>query len=109
MKFLTQLIQIPLDGFTILGFAYHYKKPSGMEAPYAVWQENGEASFHSDNQKSERALEGVIDFYTLAENDPKLDEIEAVLVDMGATWELTSVQHESESNLNHYSWDWSVS
>lgn len=73
-----------------------------------VWQEQAESSFHSNNSKSERALEGVCDFYTLEENDSKIDEIENALEGMGASWQLTSVQFESESELIHFSWDWSV-
>ena len=53
-------------------------------------------------------VEGVIDFYTLKELDPKLDEIEEALQGMGATWELDSVQFEPDSRLIHFSWSWKV-
>lgn len=108
MKSLTSLIQIPRDEFAKLSYCYHYNKPTSVQAPYAVWAEDGEKSFHSDNSKSERSLEGVIDFYTLTECDPKLDEIENALIAMKASWSLTSVMHEDETNLNHFSWEWSV-
>lgn len=108
MKYLTNLIQIPKDEFKKLSYCYHYNKPASVKAPYAVWTELGEKSFHSDNEKSERALEGVVDFYSTKESDPKLDEVEAALVKMGAAWTLSSVMFESESNLIHHTWNFSV-
>lgn len=109
MKSLTQLIAIPKSEFSKLSYCYHYLAPASQTAPYAVWQEQDETSFNADNKKGERSLEGVIDFYTLKESDAKLDEIENALVAMGAAWQLTSVMYESETNLIHFSWDWSVS
>lgn len=108
MKSLTSLISLPLQAFQSLSYSYHYEKPASASAPYMVWQEGGENSFHSDNSKSERALEGICEFFTQTECDPKLDEIEEALEGMGASWMLTAVQFESESELIHYSWDWSV-
>lgn len=108
MKSLTNLIKIPRDEFAKLNYCFHYEKPASKKAPYAVWQEQQESSFHSDNSKSERALEGVIDFYTLNEDDSKVDEIESALINIGASWSLTSVMFESETNLIHFTWDWSV-
>ena len=108
MKYLTNLLLIPKDEFKKLSYCYHYNKPASVKAPYAVWQEQGEKSFNSDNQKSERSLEGVVDFYSTTESDSKLDEIEQALVNMGASWSLTSVMFESESNLIHFTWNFSV-
>ena len=108
MKYLTSLLQIPKDELSKLSYCYHYQKPVSVKAPYCVWQELGETNFHSDNQKSERALEGVVDFYSKTESDPKLDEIEGALVKMGAAWSLTSVMYESESSLIHHTWNFSV-
>lgn len=108
MRSLTSLLGLPLQAFQALNYSYHYEKPASVQAPYMVWQEQAESSFHSNNSKSERALEGVCEFYTQTESDPKLDEIENALEGMGASWQLTSVQFESESELIHFSWDWSV-
>jgi len=108
MKSLTSLLAEPISIFGLLGFAYHYFKPATVEAPYAVWAEINEESFNSDNAKSERQLNGTIDFYSLTEADEKLDEIEIALASLGATWTLSSVQFEEDTNLIHTSWDWSV-
>jgi hypothetical protein len=109
MKSLTSLLTIPYDGLKALSYVFHYEKPADYEAPYAVWQETGESDFASDNRKSERALEGVIDFYTQTENDSKLDEIEGKLELMGAGWSLTSISYEEQTQLIHFHWEWSVS
>jgi hypothetical protein len=108
MKSLTNLINIPLTEFGKLDFTYHYLKPERVLAPYAVWQEQSEKDFHSDNSKSERVLEGIIDFYTLIENDPKLDLIEEAMETIQATWALVTVLYENETKLIHYSWEWSI-
>ena len=108
MKSLTELLSVPISIFEPLGFVYHYFKPAEVEAPYAVWAEINEDSFNADNAKSERQLNGTIDFYSLEEADSKLDEIEGALASMGATWTLSSVQFEEDTNLIHTSWDWSV-
>ncbi len=108
MKSLTSLLSEPITVFGQLGFVYHYHKPDATQAPYAVWTETDEESFNADNAKSERQLNGTIDFYSLTEADSKLDEIETALAKLGATWTLASVQFEEDTNLIHTSWDWSV-
>lgn len=108
MMYLTSMMAKPLSGFGELDFCYHYTKGASTVVPYAVWQERGESDFHSDNSKSERALEGVIDYFTLNECDTNADSIESALVHMGASWSLSSVAFEDETNLIHLHWDWSV-
>lgn len=108
MKSLTSLLAIPYDGLKSLNYVFHYEKPAGFEPPYAVWQESGESDFSSNNRKGERILEGVIDFYTLEENDSKLDEIEGKLELMGAAWSLSSISYENDTSLIHFHWEWSV-
>ena len=108
MKLLTKLLEEPIVAFKDLNYVFHYNKPANTTAPYAVWIEQAEESFNSDNQKAERSLTGVLDFYTQTECDPKLDELETALASMGATWTLSSVQYEEDTLLIHFSWDWSV-
>lgn len=112
MMLLTQLLEIPFTTFGEIEDVniYHYRKPSTVKAPYAVWQEENDDSFYSDNGKSERSLNGILDYYTTVNNDidPNLDTLEQALIDMGASWALTATQYEADTNLIHYSWDWSV-
>ena len=112
MMLLTQLLDIPFTTFGEIEDIniYHYIKPSEVKAPYAVWQEESDASFNADNIKCERSLNGILDYYTTVNRglDPNLDTLEQALIDMGASWILTTVQYEVDTNLIHYSWDWSV-
>lgn len=113
MKLLTTLLEIPFNGFKVIEDVnvYHYIKPTNVQAPYAIWQEESDDSFFLDNGKSERTLNGILDYYTKvnAGLDPGLDVLEKAMIDMGASWILVSVQYESDTNLVHYSWEWRVS
>ena len=108
MKLLSELLAAPIDAFKDLDYVFHYHKPANTTAPYAVWIEQNDEDFHADNGKAERCLEGIIDFYTLAEGDVRVDAIESALQSMSASWYLSAVQYEEETNLIHFSWDWSV-
>lgn len=110
MKLLTSLLDLPYQIFKDLEDVdvYHVRKPADKETPYAVWIESGDASFNSDNQRSERVLEGTLDFYTLEDLDPALDLLEEAMCKMGASWQLVAVQDEPETNLIHYTWEWTV-
>lgn len=109
MKLLTKLLEAPIDAFKGFDYVFHYFKPANIQAPYAVWTEQGEESFFADNGKGERSLSGVLDFYTQTEADSKLDDLEEALQSMGASWYLSSVQFEEDTMLIHFTWDWSVS
>lgn len=110
MKLLTSLLDLPYQIFKSIEDVdvYHYHKPAEKEAPYAIWKEENDTSFSSDNQKSERGLQGILDYYTLDDLDPALDKLEKAMIEMGASWMLTSSQFEEDTNLIHYSWDWTV-
>lgn len=86
---------------------YHYWRPR-MEAPFCVWQEEGEGdSLHSSNHKQEQALTGSIDYYTLDEFDLMVDAIQDAINKIeNLGWMLSSVDYEDETNLIHYSWSW---
>lgn len=92
-----------IDGLKV----YHYWRPR-MEAPFCVWQEEGEGdSLHTSNHKQEQVLTGAIDYYTLDEYDPMVDSIqEAINKVENLGWTLSSVDYEEETNLIHYSWSW---
>lgn len=108
MKYLTQLLEGPKEAFDELNYCFHYRRPEGFEAPYAVWTESDDDSFNANNKKGERVLNGTLDFFTL-KPDSKLDELEAAMEAFEASWGLTAVQFEEETNLIHYSWEWSCS
>ena len=108
MTYLTQLLNGPKKAFGALDYCFHYHKPEEHEGDYAIWKEDSEEDFNSDNRKSERAIEGMLDFYTLDDFNPKVDELETVMESFGASWRLASSEYEEQTNLIHYSWDWSL-
>ena len=90
--------------------SYHYFRPQ-LQPPYLVWAEDGEAdSFDADNHKKEQVVSGFIDYYTKEEYDPTMDTIQETLntFDFPFGWRLASTDYEDETNLIHYSWDFSV-
>lgn len=85
---------------------YHYYHPADEEAPFIVWQEDGEQeSFHANNKKEEQCVHGTIDCYTLEEFDTLLDEVQDALRDAEIGWSLLSVQYEDTTNFIHYEWE----
>lgn len=88
---------------------YHYTKPKDVKAPWLVWQEDGEStSMNADNHKTEQQVHGTIDYYTLAEYDPILDEIQNALNEADVGWSLLSVQYEDTTKLIHYEWEFNI-
>lgn len=108
MTLLTTLLEKPIKAFKDLKFVYHYFKPAKVKAPYAVWLEHTDDSFNADNEKAERVLNGIIDYYTQTENDSNLDLIEGAMNSMSSSWSLVAVQYEEDTMLIHFSWEWSV-
>lgn len=83
----------------------HYKRITSNR--FVVWSEQGEEdSFHADNRKQEQLITGVVDFFTLTEFDPIVDDIQDILQMERVAWILDSVQYEEETNLIHYQWLW---
>lgn len=89
---------------------YHYWRPR-MEPPFCVWEETGEGeSFHSSNKKQEQVIAGNIDYYTLIEFDPMVEEIQNRLNEIDSLgWSLDSVLYEDGTNLIHFSWSFQIS
>lgn len=88
---------------------YHYWRPQ-LEAPFCVWQEDGEGdSIWSNNHQAEQVITGTIDYFTRTEFDPMIDNIQRALNDAdNVGWELNSIQYENDTNLIHYEWNFQV-
>lgn len=98
-----------LKTISIPNKVFHYARPANTKAPWIVWQEDGEAtSFSSNNRKEEQQVHGTIDCYTQTEYDPILDEIQTALNDAGIGWALLSVQYEDTTKLIHYEWEFDI-
>lgn len=95
-------------GFASLpGNVYHRWRPK-MQPPFTVWQEQGENGFEADNRKAEQGVTGSVDYFTRADMDPVIDQIQQLMTDLGMAWTLNSIQYEDETNLIHYEWLWEV-
>ena len=79
-----------------------------MEPPFCVWAEDGENGFNAGNRKAEQAITGTVDYYTLREYDPAVDDIQTALNALRIPWRLNSVQYEDATNLIHWEWTWEV-
>ena len=88
---------------------YHYWRPR-LEAPYCVWQEDGEGdTIWSNNHMEEQVITGTIDYFTRTEYDPMINQIQNALNDAeNVGWGLNSIQFEEETNLIHYEWSFEV-
>ena len=97
-------------GFADVTTAYHYRRPDKKEAPYLVWQEDGEGEIQkADNAKVVITLEGSADYYTAEEFDPVIDALQEKFSALHLVWRLDAVQYEEETGLIHYSWKWETS
>lgn len=78
--------------------------------PYCIWAEDGEdGALEADGMKQEQAITGSVDYFTKQEADPNIDLIQNALnAVVGCVWELFAVQYEEDTNLIHYTWNWSV-
>lgn len=85
----------------------HYTR-GGAKAPFLVWQEDGTDDFCADDGHSQGIVTGSADYYTKLEFDPKVEEISALLAEHADAWELVAVEHEEDTDLIHFSWDWEL-
>lgn len=109
MKSLTENLKtVKAALLTVTSEVYHYRRPEGKKAAYIVWAEDGsENSFRASNKTQEQQIHGTIDFFTLTEFDPLVDEIQAALNGV-CGWRLDTVDYEDDTNLIHYVWEFWV-
>lgn len=108
MSLQTRLREFGRDLATVTGSkTYHYHAPNRPKEPYTVWAEDGEGdgSFSADTRKEEQNIHLYVDYYTLAEFDPAVDDIQEYFYGRSSEWRLTDVMHEDETNLIHYAWE----
>lgn len=87
---------------------FHYSA-AGQTGNYIVWAEDSEGdSVHADNKKTEQVLQGTIDYFTKAEFDPVVKQIQDKLNEAEISWRLNSIQHERDTGYIHYEWVFEV-
>lgn len=107
MSFQSRLEPIGTAFAAVIPNTYHYWRPN-LPAPFLIWNETGDTSFESGNQKAEQGITGQTDYYTKMEFDPAVDQIQETMEVLGLAWELSDVLYEEETELIHYSWSWEV-
>ncbi len=111
MSFQTKLKKIAdaLTSIPSLGSnVYHYWR-FGADAPYCIWQEDGEVGLQGDNHKAEQGITGTVDYFTLTEYDGNIEAIQIALNGVeNLSWRINSIQYEEDTNLIHYEWRWEL-
>ena len=101
---LSILKQIKEVLLTVSPNVFHYEG-NNKNDKYIVWAEEGEGnSLEADNSKQMRTIQGTIDYFTKADEDETVDEIETALKNANISFSLNSVQYEDETNFIHYEW-----
>lgn len=104
----SKLYQLGVAFSEITSHCYHYYR-AVKDVPCIIWAESGEeGSFHSENGKAEQRIVGTVHLFTKTEFDPLADSVQSTLAGLGATWSLSSVQFEEETNLIHFEWTWGI-
>lgn len=87
---------------------YHYFGHR-QEDQYLVWAESGQGNgLCGDDKMMTQAIAGSVDYFTRAENDPKVAAIQVALNDAYIAYRLNSVQHEDDTGYTHYEWIFEV-
>lgn len=89
---------------SVIPDVYHYTAVQKKEK-YIVWAEDSGGQVHAgDNQVTDQAIIGTIDYYTKTEFDPNVDLIARSLSNAKIAYKLNSIQHEDETGYIHYEW-----
>lgn len=92
----------------LTGKVYHYFAPPNTEPDYIIWSEDGSNDLKADNVHAERAWTGVVDLYTNEEGNLLVEGVANAFEEIGAAYNLVSVDYEEDTGLIHYSWDWEL-
>ena len=109
MSFQTKLKTISDALTSIAGLnVYHYWR-FGVDAPYCLWQEDGEVSLEANNHKAEQGITGSVDYFTLTEYDGNADAIQMALNNVeNLSWRYDGADYEEDTNLIHHHWRWTL-
>ena len=86
---------------------YGWKKPPDSSAYGVVSLDFEAGTFDGDGAKQDRAYEGSVDLFyqKLANRAELMEAVEETLTEiLGNSWELNSIQHETNPDLFHVEW-----
>lgn len=93
---------------TITDQVYHYQALN-PEIPYIVWGEDSQGeTLYGDGELKKQAIQGTIDYFTKASNDPNFEGIQKALKTEKIPFYLNTIQFEKETGFIHYEWVWEV-
>ena len=87
---------------------WRYTAPDTARVPYAVWAEDSRNDFSADGRHVEISWQGTIDYYTKDEDDPAVEDIEAMLEELDIVWHFNSRQYEDDTGVIHFEWVWNL-
>lgn len=71
---------------------------------YIVFAEDSRNDTHADGTPISKIISGTIDYFTKSYNDPKAEEIEAVIESLGIPYDFNSLQYEEDTGFYHHEW-----
>lgn len=77
--------------------------------PYIVWAEDGQSdAVWANDRMLGQTIQGTIDLYTRAENDPLFQAVQKALNAAEISFRLNSVQYEDDTGYIHFEWVFEV-
>ena len=87
---------------------YHYWR-TNVKAPYCIYYEMETVGQAMDGHTGEYGIAVYVDYFTQAEYDPKVDQIQEALNTVeGCAFHYEGAQFEEGTNLIHSSWECEV-
>ena len=94
---------------SVLPDVYHHTGPENKRYQYIVWGEDGGGNVvHAYNVMVCQDIEGTVDYFTKAENDPNFERVQDALTAAGIPFYLNSIQWEEETGFIHYEWVFNI-
>lgn len=98
------------DTLNLVGVDVSHYEAADKTKDYIVWYEDGQGgNLILNNRIEECVVSGTIHFFTKTEYNPIIDKIHDVLNENDdISFELDSVQFETETKLIHYEWRFEI-
>lgn len=94
---------------TVTQRVYRYTAISSPTFPYIVWAEDSQSdSLHGDGIMINQTIEGTIDLFSKAPDDPMIKQIQSALNAAGIGFRLNSIQFEQDTRIIHHEWVWNI-
>lgn len=77
--------------------------------PYICYLPDGADSLKTDNKSGSKKLTGSVHLFSKDPSDPLVNRLETALNICECAWGFDAIQHEEDTKLWHWSWNWEVS